>query len=1587
MRCFAIKMYSLLSVLSLPLLGISQGQSMSNPIVMGSGSYAAGTHTYLDSKNNNTYTNNFGQSSPNIWYKFTVQGATTLSISTCTSSFDTYLHLLKSDGTVLAYRDDDGAACPGVTQSSIVIPSAKIYPDASITSIPAGTYYIVAEGYGSNTGVINLVVNLTVQAPPATTVYNTRNFIRTWEATAPETNSNALVGRGMGEVKQTTTYLDGLGRPEQIVIKQGSLVSGSTAVDLVSPVAYDQFGREAQRYLSYAAGASDGLYKTNPLTAQNGFYSGPASPIIGQGESVFYEQTQYEASPLNRVTKQMAAGNSWAGAGKGVEQKHWLNTASDAVRIWTVGTSTVGSFATYSSNTTYRAGQLFKAATIDENGKQVLDFKDKEGRLILKKVQLTAAAETTGAGSVHAGWLCTYYIYDDLSQLKGVIQPRGVELIDPATTSGATWTLSQSLLDDQCFRYEYDERGRMVMKKVPGAGAVYMVYDTRDRLVMNQDANMRTGTVKWMVTLYDALNRPIKTGLWNNTQSLAQHKSAAWSSVEYPAASALATGFELLSEAGYDTYATIPSASGLNGGFDATDYNSTNFLLSYGASPEYAEEVKGTTAVLGMVTWTSTKVLGTSSFVYSVNIYDLKGRIVQVKTKNFSGGTDILTSQYNFAGKVMRSFVKHEKAAAPALMVKVGTRNNFDALGRITSIDKNLNGGGWKSTTTLAYDAVGQLKTKKLAPNFNNNLGLETLTYDYNIRGWMLGVNRNFAQSTSSAANWFGFDLGYDKTTIGVLGSYTAQQFNGNITGTAWKSRGDGQVRKYDFSYDAVNRLTGAAFAQHNGWFNLNAGIDFSVSNLSYDANGNIKTMNQVGWQVNGSSPIDQLSYTYLSNSNRLSLVTDGVNNSNSTLGDFKYNPSTKTASDYDYDLNGNLKLDRNKGITSITYNHLNLPSVITTSKGTITYTYDAAGTKMQKVVAETGKPVKTTLYLAGVYEDGVLQFLTHEEGRIRWKATNSSYQWDYFLKDYLGNVRMVLTEEQQQDQYPAATFEGTFSISTPEAVSMINYEKKFYTINNTFVVNSSTMPGWSTSKDYQNNNGNPPYNLSYPPTTTPVASAISGKVYRTNATANKTGLGMVLKVMVGDRIDIHGKSYYQSATSYNNSNSTVLALSDLIGAFIGAPDNAGILSKGITTARMQTVNTNLIPGSFFRGNDNTVSNIPKAYINYIFFDEQFKYAGGNFSRVGSSGTVKSHFLELQNIEAPKNGYVYIYVSNESNDNVFFDNLQVIHTRGPVVEEAHYYPFGLTMAGISSKAESFGNPSNKFKYNGKEEQRQEFSNGSGLEWLDYGWRMYDYQTGRWGVIDAKAEKYERFTPYCYAINNPLIYIDPDGKDVYEINGNGQITVIPTKSKRHSYYLVGEDGNKTFVGSFKFNKNGLVKLPSSFTGGDGEGNAFGFKVKEGNESRSYIRGDALASLFGALAETKTTDLTINGFSNADGSSPDPSKSHKDGKNGDLRYLRKDESGGPVLLLDKQFDMTRQNEFNDALHKFGWKNMLSERFTPAGGKDEVLLNYTSHYSKSRHHNHLHLQGYAPNIQTVYMGGELENVTIAATRKKPL
>jgi len=112
------------------------------------------------------------------------------------------------------------------------------------------------------------------------------------------------------------------------------------------------------------------------------------------------------------------------------------------------------------------------------------------------------------------------------------------------------------------------------------------------------------------------------------------------------------------------------------------------------------------------------------------------------------------------------------------------------------------------------------------------------------------------------------------------------------------------------------------------------------------------------------------------------------------------------------------LTSDKNKKITNITYNILNLPSVITkeTNKGSIKFYYDARGNKLQKrTVDNTISPsrITVTTYIgSAVYRNDTLQFFGTTEGRVRANDSKTAWVYDYFLKDHLGNTRMMITDD-----------------------------------------------------------------------------------------------------------------------------------------------------------------------------------------------------------------------------------------------------------------------------------------------------------------------------------------------------------------------------------------------------------------------------------------------------------------------------------------------------------------------------------------------------------------------------------------------
>jgi RHS repeat-associated protein len=174
-----------------------------------------------------------------------------------------------------------------------------------------------------------------------------------------------------------------------------------------------------------------------------------------------------------------------------------------------------------------------------------------------------------------------------------------------------------------------------------------------------------------------------------------------------------------------------------------------------------------------------------------------------------------------------------------------------------------------------------------------------------------------------------------------------------------------------------------------------------------------------------------------------------------------------------------------------------------------------------------------------------------------------------------------------------------------------------------------------------------------------------------------------------------------------------------------------------------------------------------------VFFNERFEFVedGSTALRVSQSGDNAAP-LVLSNIKAPKNGYAYIYASNENDDAVYFDNFTVSDTRGRIIEEDHYYAFGLKIAGISSVKfgdEHEGMLANKNLYNDKE-----LFDDADLNWYDYGFRNYDAQIGRFTQLDPLTWDYPELTNYQYASNDPIANIDIDG-----LEGGSALSAIPT----------------------------------------------------------------------------------------------------------------------------------------------------------------------------------------------------------------
>ncbi|WP_261511635.1 RHS repeat-associated core domain-containing protein [Chryseobacterium paludis] len=766
------------------------------------------------------------------------------------------------------------------------------------------------------------------------------------------------------KTSETVQYFDGLGRPKQIV----NIKASPTGKDVVTPIVYDGFGRQTRDYLPVpqSATTNGAIYGQNsglvplPVSDPTGVY-----PV---GEKIFTEK-KFEDSPLDRVLEQRQVGLAWGD--KPVKFEYGTNVASEVKKYVTVTTPANGttSSAIGSATATYGANQLYKTTVTDEDGNKTIEFKNGKGQVLLVRKVINASENAD-----------TYYVYNEYNQLAFVIPPKASVVANVNTVLGSL-----------CYIYRYDGRNRLALKKLPGKAWEYMVYDKQDRVIMTQDAVMGANK-QWLFTKYDQFGRPAYTGIYTSTQAyglvgreVEQTKADAAGSNNV--ARTASVGFNVGGRGVY--YDNTASTSYPN---SITSLLSINYYDTY---PVYGFNPTFPTNILGMPVMTdnstgnsvSTKSLPVMSMVRNIEdtnwtsnytYYDNRGRAIGTHSVNYLGGFNRTETELDFAGIPKRMNTTHLRKPGE-IGVSIQERFVYDAQNRLKQHYHQVNDRAEELLTDNSYNELSQLNNKKVGNN------LQSIDYNYNIRGWLTDINKNQMTVANLDGKLFAYKIKYNQKegvtnpdSVLFPGKNVEAKYNGNIAEVDWRAvetigaNPSLTPKRYGYVYDKLNRLT-AGYYQNPS----NPNSKENIESIDYDLNGNISKLYRTSVMQNTiATVIDNLEYKYAGSDNKLTSIKDYANNSTG------YEGGENTIG---YDLNGNMTDMLDKGITTIKYNYLNLSNKLDYSKNgnesvTVNTKYRADGSKLQKetITTTTGIIGSSTSKKITDYLDG-FQYLRVE--------------------------------------------------------------------------------------------------------------------------------------------------------------------------------------------------------------------------------------------------------------------------------------------------------------------------------------------------------------------------------------------------------------------------------------------------------------------------------------------------------------------------------------------------------------------------------------------------------------------------------
>jgi len=813
----------------------------------------------------------------------------------------------------------------------------------------------------------------------------------------PRVEMGSLSG-GYSDYQTTTKYFDGLGR----VLQNVGYVAGFNASNdiITEATTYDNLGRVEKSYVPFPNGGG-GSQASLPSTVH-----GDSSPYSNVSE--------YDNSPLNRPKKSFGAGQAWRDANKFTETKY-LVVPSGTITKYDLSSN--GAFV----NDTWSEA-LHKNAYISEQGKQVIEYKDNQGKLIQKDVQ-------DGSNS----YMSTHYIYDEFDRIKYIIQPESFK-------TPSSFTENDTYFQAGVFGYKYDKRHRIVENHVPSGGWTYVVYDKLNRVVLKQTEKQRPNN-RWKFVKYDAHSREYLKGELSSSSSRQDFQNDF---------EGVANAFDDGSPQSFPSSAPVATNEDReirlfdNYGFVGTE-------ISWNNNPNYQQTVHAQyTDAKGLLTGIVARDPQNPDKVYHTAFYyDNKGRVIQSYQTHHLGGSNhytkpvITNTQYNFVGQPLSIVVAKQRDGQATIVDK--TDNEYDHVGRLTKTYHSIN-GTQTEISRYTYDAVGRLIQKKLRPDANfvvggtkdyiirpnidglvtqantqdsarnyillqpnleiradnitsyiakispnapqgvNINGLQTIDYQYHIRNWLRGINLDSNGNptpNASEGDLFSYKLDFETEGFydGNIGKQTWQTTNASSSPTG--------VKGYSFTYDDANRFKTATFIGTNG-------ENYGIPNIDYDKNGNIKTLQRIGKNGNSFAQIDNLTYSY--SGNRLNSVTDGES------GDHEVDFVPRGGNAYTYYNDGSLKTDDNKEITNIIYDtYLDKVIEIQLSEGRwIKNYYDGTG-KLFKREFSTGEYWD---YLMGlVLKNGQPHQMAAPEGRTVYQ--NNTWNYEFFYQDHLGNTRV----------------------------------------------------------------------------------------------------------------------------------------------------------------------------------------------------------------------------------------------------------------------------------------------------------------------------------------------------------------------------------------------------------------------------------------------------------------------------------------------------------------------------------------------------------------------------------------------------